>query len=91
MPKLKVGVCDGEGGVLVSTAGDGVIAVGLEGSKGVQVGEPRLETRSVIGVPVGVDTGKLQPLMFISRKLSAQRTNQTFLTPCKVWLWVNFS
>ena len=60
MPKLKVGVCDGEGGVLVSTAGDGVIAVGSEGSKGVHVGEPRLCTRSWTGVTVGVDNGKLQ-------------------------------
>ena len=81
MPKLKVGVCEGAGGVLDNTAGDGVIAVGSEGRKGVHVGELCLGTRDGLGVPVGVDTGKLQLLMLMSNKISKQRTNLTLFTP----------
>lgn len=74
----------GGGGVLVGASGEGVIAVGAAGRKGVQVGEPRLETRSGLGVPVGVETGKLQLLTLIRSKISVLTTNQYLKTLSKV-------
>jgi len=72
---------------MVSTAGDGVIAVGSEGKKGVQVGGPLLDTKPGLGVPVGVDTGKLQLHTLIRSKLSVLKTNQYFLSPSKMSMW----
>jgi len=74
----------GGGVVLVGASGEGVIAVGAAGRKGVQVGEPPLETRSGLGVPVGVETGKLQLLTLIRSKISVLTTNQYLKTLSKV-------
>ena len=84
MPKLKVGVSEGEGAVLVSAAGEGVIAVGSEGRKGVQVDEPPLKTRSGLGGFVGVDIGKLQLLTLIRSKISTLTTKHNLITLSKM-------
>lgn len=66
-----------KGGVIVGGTGDGVIAVGLAGRKGVRVGVlPESNSKVVVGLCggesefVGVETGKLQLLV-------KARTSQT--------------
>jgi len=84
VPKLKVGVSEGDGGVLVSAAGEGVIAVGSEGRRGVQVGEPPPEISHGFGGFVGVDTGKLQLLTLIRSKTSTLTTNHNLIALSKM-------